>query len=79
MVTKRAFLYGCVGCACGLGSGALLARDGVEVNKEASVFANLVAGVSCLPGARIVAHVVSGVFGGLAFAVGVGHLELSLA
>jgi len=42
MVTKRAFLYGCVGCACGLGSGALLARDGVEVNKESSVFASLV-------------------------------------
>ena len=42
MVTKRAFLYGCVGCACGLGSGALLARDGVEVNKESSVFAGLV-------------------------------------
>ena len=42
MLTKRAFLYGCVGCACGLGSGVLLARDGVEVNKEASVFANLV-------------------------------------
>lgn len=42
MLTKRAFLYGCVGCACGLGSGALLARDGVEVNREASVFAGLV-------------------------------------
>jgi len=42
MLTKRAFLYGCVGCACGLGSGVLLARDGVEVNKEASVFAGLV-------------------------------------
>jgi len=23
----HALLYGCVGCACGLGSGALLARD----------------------------------------------------
>jgi predicted Zn-dependent protease len=42
MLTKRAFLYGCVGCACGLGTPVLLARDGVEVNKEASVFANLV-------------------------------------
>lgn len=42
MLTKRAFLYGCVGCACGLGSGGVLARDGVEVNREASVFANLV-------------------------------------
>jgi len=42
MLSKRAFLYGCVGCACGLGAPALLARDGVEVNKEASVFANLV-------------------------------------
>ena len=42
MLTKRAFLYGCVGCACGLGSAALLARDGVEVSKEASVFAGLV-------------------------------------
>ena len=41
MVTKRAFLYGCVGCACGLGSGALLAREGVEVGKE-SAFASLV-------------------------------------
>ena len=42
MLTKRAFLYGCVGCACGLGSGVLLARDGVEVSKESSVFAGLV-------------------------------------
>ena len=42
MLNKRAFIYGCVGCACGLGSGALLARDGVDVNKEASVFAGLV-------------------------------------
>ncbi len=42
MLTKRGFLYGCVGCACGLGSGALLAREGVEVTKEASVFAGLV-------------------------------------
>jgi predicted Zn-dependent protease len=42
MLTKRAFLYGCVGCACGLGSGALLAREGVEVRREASVFAGLV-------------------------------------
>jgi predicted Zn-dependent protease len=41
MLTKRAFLYGCVGCACGLGSGVLLAREGVEVGKE-SAFANLV-------------------------------------
>jgi predicted Zn-dependent protease len=42
MLNKRAFLYGCVGCACGLASGALLARDGVDVKKEASVFAGLV-------------------------------------
>ncbi|MEY3673670.1 MAG: hypothetical protein RJB47_378, partial [Pseudomonadota bacterium] len=42
MLTKRAFLYGCVGCACGLGSSVLLARDGVEVSREASVFAGLV-------------------------------------
>jgi predicted Zn-dependent protease len=42
MLNKRAFLYGCVGCACGLGSGVLLARDGVEVKKEASMFAGLV-------------------------------------
>ena len=42
MLTKRAFLYGCVSCACGLGSGALLAREGVEVTREASVFAGLV-------------------------------------
>ena len=42
MLTKRAFLYGCVGCACGLGTDALLARDGVDVKKEASVFAGLV-------------------------------------
>jgi predicted Zn-dependent protease len=42
MLTKRAFLYGCVGCACGLSSGVLLARDGVEVSKESSVFAGLV-------------------------------------
>jgi predicted Zn-dependent protease len=42
MLTKRAFLYGCVGCACSLGGGALLAREGVEVNREASVFAGLV-------------------------------------
>ena len=42
MLSKRAFLYSCVGCACGLGAPALWARDGVEVNKESSVFANLV-------------------------------------
>ncbi len=42
MLTKRAFLYGCAGCACGFGSGALLARDGVEVSREASMFAGLV-------------------------------------
>ena len=42
MLTKRSFIYGCVGCACGLGSGLLLAREGVEVNKESSVFAGLV-------------------------------------
>lgn len=42
MLTKRTFLYGCVGCACGLGSGVLLAREGVEVTREASVFAGLV-------------------------------------
>jgi len=42
MLSKRAFLYVWIACACGLGAPALLARDGVEVNKEASVFANLV-------------------------------------
>ncbi len=42
MLSKRSFIYGCVGCACGLGSGVLLARDGVDVKKEASVFAGLV-------------------------------------
>ncbi len=42
MLTKRAFLYGCVGCACGLGGAAALAREGVEVTREASVFAGLV-------------------------------------
>ncbi len=42
MLTKRSFIYGCVGCACGLGSGVLLAREGVDVKKEASVFAGLV-------------------------------------
>ncbi len=42
MLTKRSFIYGCVGCACSLGSGLLLAREGVEVNKEASVFAGFV-------------------------------------
>jgi predicted Zn-dependent protease len=42
MLTKRAFLYRCVGCACGLGSAVALAREGVEINREASVFAGLV-------------------------------------
>ena len=42
MLTKRAFLYGCVGCACGLGGAVALAREGVEVKREASVFAGLV-------------------------------------
>ncbi len=42
MRIPRVFLYSCVAVACVLGSGALVARDGVEVNKEASVFANLV-------------------------------------
>ena len=42
MLLKRAFLYGCLAFASGLGAPALLARDGVEVNKESSVFANLV-------------------------------------
>jgi len=42
MLTKRAFLYSCVGCACGLGSAVALAREGVEINREASVFAGLV-------------------------------------
>ncbi len=42
MLMKRAFLYGCLAFASGLGAPALLARDGVEVNKESSVFANLV-------------------------------------
>jgi predicted Zn-dependent protease len=42
MLLKRAFLCGCLAFASGLGAPALLARDGVEVNKESSVFANLV-------------------------------------
>ena len=42
MLTKRAFIYGCVGCACGLGGAVALAREGVEVKREASVFAGLV-------------------------------------
>ncbi len=42
MLTKRGFLYGCVGCTCSFGSGMLLAREGVEVSKESSVFAGLV-------------------------------------
>jgi predicted Zn-dependent protease len=42
MLTKRAFLYGCICCACGLGSAVALARDGVDVTREASVFAGLV-------------------------------------
>ncbi len=41
MISKRQFIYGCVGCACGLGAGAALAREGVEVGKE-SAFAKLV-------------------------------------
>ena len=41
MISKREFLYGCVGCACGLGAGMALAREGVEVGKE-SAFAKLV-------------------------------------
>lgn len=42
MLTKRTFLYGCIGCTCGFGSAALFAREGVEVNREASLFAGLV-------------------------------------
>ena len=42
MITKRAFLYGCIGCVFGLVSAFALARDGVDVNREASVFAGLV-------------------------------------
>ena len=41
MISKRQFIYGCVGCACGLGVSAALAREGVEVGKE-SAFAKLV-------------------------------------
>jgi predicted Zn-dependent protease len=41
MISKRQFIYGCVGCACGLGAGAALSREGVEVGKE-SAFAKLV-------------------------------------
>ena len=41
MISKRQFIYGCVGCACGLGAGVALAREGVEVGKE-SAFAKLV-------------------------------------
>jgi hypothetical protein len=33
MLTKRAFLYGCVGCGCALGSGLLLARE-LRIAKE---------------------------------------------
>ncbi len=41
MISKRQFIYGCVGCACGLGAGMALAREGVEVGKE-SAFTKLV-------------------------------------
>lgn len=41
MISKRQFIYGCVGCACGLGASVALAREGVEVGKE-SAFAKLV-------------------------------------
>ena len=41
MISKRQFIYGCVGCACGFGAGVALAREGVEVGKE-SAFAKLV-------------------------------------
>jgi predicted Zn-dependent protease len=41
MISKRQFIYGCVGCACGMGAGIALAREGVEVGKE-SAFAKLV-------------------------------------
>ena len=40
-ISKRAFLYACTGCACGLGWAQALAREGVEVGKE-SQFAKLV-------------------------------------
>jgi len=43
MVSKRAFLYGCVGCACGLTAGGLLAREGVDIEAgKESAFAQLV-------------------------------------
>jgi predicted Zn-dependent protease len=42
MLSKRAFIYGCVGCSCGLAGAEALARDGVDVSREASVFAGLV-------------------------------------
>jgi predicted Zn-dependent protease len=41
MISKRQFIYGCVGCACGMGTGMAWAREGVEVGKE-SAFARLV-------------------------------------
>lgn len=41
MISKRQFIYGCVGCACGMTTGLSLAREGVEVGKE-SAFAKLV-------------------------------------
>ena len=41
MISKRQFIYGCAGCACGMGAGMAWAREGVEVGKE-SAFAKLV-------------------------------------
>ena len=41
MISKRQFIYGCAGCACGMGAGMAWAREGVEVGKE-SAFARLV-------------------------------------
>ena len=52
MLTKRAFIASCIGCLCGLGNGALLARDGVEVSQESSVFAGLVSAAEVEQSAR---------------------------
>jgi len=41
MLSKRQFIHRCAGCAAGLFTTSLLARDGVEVGKT-SAFANLV-------------------------------------
>ena len=41
MLSKRQFIHQCAGCAAGLFTSSLLAREGVEVGKT-SAFANLV-------------------------------------